>query len=141
MVKLAVDSIGAASPRKEETKVRSSLLIEQICSSIPDIQFWVALGQSCFLIFFILGTDVLAEPEVVFLISFLVRVIVSQTGLHLFAGRSLHSISEGNILLLFLLDKLLRDMLVDIVSWVGVVLERCEVGLNPIVKFLRQLPN
>lgn len=59
----------------------------------------------------------------------------------MFAGRSLHGISEGNILLLFLLDELLRDMLVDIVSWVGVVLERGEVSLNPIVKFLRQLPN
>lgn len=123
MIKLAVDSIGAASPCKEETKICSSLLVEQISSCISNIKLGVTFCECCFFIFFILGANVLAEPKVVLLISFLIGVIVCQTGLYLFTSWSLHGISKGKILLLLLLDKLLRDMLVNIVSRICVIFE------------------
>jgi hypothetical protein len=73
-----VDSVGAAATREEETVVGCTLFIEEISCCVSDIEFGVAPGQGSFFIFFVLGADVLAEPKVVLLVSFLVSVIVGQ---------------------------------------------------------------
>ena len=89
MIILAVDSIGTAPPGKEKTVVGCSLGIEQIGSSIANIEFRIAPSQGSFLIFLVFGTDILAIPEVVLLIPFFIGIIVSQRCLNLFPGCSL----------------------------------------------------
>jgi len=78
VVVLAVDSIGTASSGKEQTIVSSSFFIEEISSSITNIKFGVASGESCLFVLLIFGTDVFAEPKVVFLITLFVGIVIGK---------------------------------------------------------------
>lgn len=94
MVIFAVNSVGAGSPGKEEAKIGTAFLVEQVCSSVSNIEFGIASGQGGLFIFFIFGANVLGIPEVILLIALLVGIVVSEGGFNLFAGRSLFGLGE-----------------------------------------------
>ena len=141
MVVPAVYSIGTASPGEEEAVVGSSLLIEQISSSVADIKFRVAPRQSCFLVFLVFGADVLAVPEVVLLIALLVGVVIGKGCLYLLPRCSLLGVSEGQILLFLFLHEFLRDVFVYVQFGLGDSLKRRKIGLHSNMQFLRKLPH
>ena len=141
MVILAVDAIRATSSREEKTVEGSSFLIEEVCSSIADIELRVAFSKGGFLVLLVFRADVLAVPEVVFLIALLVGVIIGERCLDLLAGWPLEGVRKGEILLLFAFDELLGNVLVDVAAGFGGGAERGEIGLHAVVQLLRQLPN
>lgn len=76
MVIPAVDSVGATASGKKETVESSSFFVEEVGSGIAYVEFRVAPGQGSLLIFFVFGTDILAVPEVILFVSFLVGVVI-----------------------------------------------------------------
>jgi hypothetical protein len=116
MVISAVDAIGTAAPCKEETKESSSFFVKKVCSSVADIKLWVASSEGGFFVFFVFRTNIFAVPEVVFFVSLLIRIIVSQRGLDLLTSRSLECVSKLQIFFLLNLDELFRYVLVNVVT-------------------------
>jgi len=140
MIIFAVHPVSTAAPSEEKAVKRPSSLVKKVGSSIAYIQLWVAPGKGSLLVFFVFGTDVLAVPEVILLIPFLVGIIIGQRCLHLFSGRPLKRIRKGQIFLSLVFDELLGNVLVDIAARLCCSFERSEISLDPIMQLLGQLP-
>ena len=87
MIPVTFDPICTASPCIEQTEICSISFIQKIGCCVPSIEFRIASGFGCLFFFFVLSTNVLAVPIVIFLISFLVGVFVGDTGLDLLPSR------------------------------------------------------
>lgn len=98
---------------------------------VADIELWVALGQRGLFFLLVFGADILAKPEIVLLVSFLVGIVIGKTDFDLFSSRPFHSLCELEILADLFFDKLFRNVLVNVEPWLSFGLECGEVGLYP----------
>ncbi len=111
MVKSAINSTSTATSGKEQAEVRCSFL-KEICFGIADVAFRVAFSESSHFIFFVLGCNVFAEPEVKLLVSFFVGVVISQTNFYLLTCRPCATLEVLQVLLFLLFDNWLGQVLV-----------------------------
>ena len=140
MIISTIYSIWTAPSCEEKTIICCSFLVEKVSSSITNIKFRITSGQSSFLVLLVFRADILAIPEVILLISFFICIIISKRCLNLLPGCSFLRISKSQILFFLLLDKLLRNMFIDIEFWFCNCLKRREISLNPLMQLLRQGP-
>lgn len=114
MIVFTVDSICTAASGEEETEISSTFFVEQIGSSIANVEFWIASGECGLLFLFVFGADILGIPEVILLISFFIGVVIGKGCFHLFAGGPLLGVSEGDPLGFLFFEVLLGDVFVDV---------------------------
>lgn len=108
MIIFTINSSRTTSTCKKQTKISSIFLIKQISSCISYIKFRITSCQCCLFFLLVLSTYILTIPKIILLISFLIRIIIRQTILHLFPSRSLLRIYKLNIFLYLFLSKLFR---------------------------------
>lgn len=141
MIPVTFDPICTASPCIEQTEICSISFIQKIGCCVPSIEFRIASGFGCLFFFFVLSTNVLAVPIVIFLISFLVGVFVGDTGLDLLPSRGFTDARKLQIFLLLFLSILLRYVAINIEFRFTSGTQGPKIILNSNMKLFRQLPD